>query len=64
MWFVLMLIVILCLSPSTGDFRNYTAYNVSLFAVFNNHSTFLKSAIAYTLEGGMTSPNVITAHNE
>lgn len=35
----------------TGDFRNYTAYNVSLFAVFNNHSTFLKSAIAYTLEG-------------
>nr|AKM20924.1 interleukin-12 receptor subunit beta-2-like X1 [Ctenopharyngodon idella] len=35
----------------TGDFRNYTAYNVSLFAVFNNHSTFLKSAIAYTLQG-------------
>uniref|UniRef100_A0A673MZ39 Interleukin-12 receptor subunit beta-2-like n=1 Tax=Sinocyclocheilus rhinocerous TaxID=307959 RepID=A0A673MZ39_9TELE len=35
----------------TGDFWNYTAYNVSLFAVFNNHSTFLKSAIAYTLEG-------------
>ncbi|XP_016098473.1 interleukin-12 receptor subunit beta-2-like isoform X2 [Sinocyclocheilus grahami] len=34
-----------------GDFWNYTAYNVSLFAVFNNHSTFLKSAIAYTLEG-------------
>ncbi|XP_067237598.1 interleukin 12 receptor, beta 2a, like isoform X2 [Chanodichthys erythropterus] len=35
----------------TGDFRNYTAYNVSLFAVFTNHSTFLKSAIAYTLQG-------------
>ncbi|XP_073689667.1 interleukin 12 receptor, beta 2a, like [Garra rufa] len=35
----------------TGDFSNYTAYNVSLFAVFNNHSTFLKSATAYTLEG-------------
>uniref|UniRef100_A0A671QVS1 Interleukin-12 receptor subunit beta-2-like n=1 Tax=Sinocyclocheilus anshuiensis TaxID=1608454 RepID=A0A671QVS1_9TELE len=35
----------------TGDFWNYTAYNVSLFAVFNNHSTFLTSAIAYTLEG-------------
>uniref|UniRef100_A0A8C2F7W7 Interleukin 12 receptor, beta 2a, like n=1 Tax=Cyprinus carpio TaxID=7962 RepID=A0A8C2F7W7_CYPCA len=35
----------------TGDFWNYTAYNVSLFAVFKNHSTFLKSAIAYTLEG-------------
>ncbi|CAM4401566.1 unnamed protein product [Leuciscus chuanchicus] len=35
----------------TGDFRNYTAYNVSLYAVFNNHSTFLKSAIAYTLQG-------------
>lgn len=35
----------------TGDFRNYTAYNVSLFAVFNKHSSFLKSAIAYTLQG-------------
>ncbi|KAK7168220.1 hypothetical protein R3I94_002309 [Phoxinus phoxinus] len=35
----------------TGDFRNYTAYNVSLYAVFNNHSTFLKSGIAYTLQG-------------
>ncbi|XP_051572112.1 interleukin-12 receptor subunit beta-2-like [Myxocyprinus asiaticus] len=35
----------------TGNFRNYTAYNVSLFAVINNHSTFLKSAIAYTLQG-------------
>ncbi|XP_051569673.1 interleukin-12 receptor subunit beta-2-like isoform X1 [Myxocyprinus asiaticus] len=35
----------------TGEFRNYTAYNVSLFAVINNHSTFLKSAIAYTLQG-------------
>ncbi|XP_056127990.1 interleukin 12 receptor, beta 2a, like [Rhinichthys klamathensis goyatoka] len=35
----------------TGDFRNYTAYNVSLYTVFNNHSTFLKSAIAYTLQG-------------
>uniref|UniRef100_A0A672R0V8 Interleukin-6 receptor subunit beta-like n=1 Tax=Sinocyclocheilus grahami TaxID=75366 RepID=A0A672R0V8_SINGR len=34
-----------------GDLRNHTAYNVSLFAVFNNHSTFLKSVIAYTLEG-------------
>ncbi|XP_059413613.1 interleukin 12 receptor, beta 2a, like [Carassius carassius] len=34
-----------------GDLRNYTAYNVSLFAVFNNHSTFLSSEIAYTLEG-------------
>ncbi|XP_067314671.1 interleukin 12 receptor, beta 2a, like isoform X2 [Pseudorasbora parva] len=35
----------------TGDFRNYTAYNVSLFAVFNNHSTFLESAIVYTRQG-------------
>ncbi|XP_077068010.1 interleukin 12 receptor, beta 2a, like [Siphateles boraxobius] len=35
----------------TGDFRNYTAYNVSLYTVSNNHSTFLKSAIAYTLQG-------------
>ncbi|KAG1967190.1 interleukin-12 receptor subunit beta-2 [Pimephales promelas] len=36
----------------TGDFRNYTAYNVSLYTVsYNNHSTFLKSAIAYTLQG-------------
>ncbi|KAL1277706.1 hypothetical protein QQF64_024379 [Cirrhinus molitorella] len=44
----------------TGDFRNYTAYNVSLFAVFNNHSTFLKSATAYTLEG--VPPEVTQIH--
>ncbi|XP_051995422.1 interleukin-12 receptor subunit beta-2-like isoform X2 [Xyrauchen texanus] len=35
----------------TDKLSNYTAYNVSLFAVINNHSTFLKSAIAYTLQG-------------
>lgn len=35
----------------TGEFRNYTAYNVSLFAVINNSSTFLRSAVAYTLQG-------------
>ncbi|XP_057203139.1 interleukin 12 receptor, beta 2a, like [Triplophysa rosa] len=35
----------------TGKFRNYTAYNVSLFAVIRNSSTFLKSAVAYTLQG-------------
>ncbi|XP_056609864.1 interleukin 12 receptor, beta 2a, like isoform X2 [Triplophysa dalaica] len=34
-----------------GQFRNYTAYNVSLFAVIRNSSTFLKSAVAYTLQG-------------
>lgn len=32
----------------TGDFKDYMAYNVSLFAIFNNHSTFLNSSIAYT----------------
>ncbi|XP_050961875.1 interleukin 12 receptor, beta 2a, like [Labeo rohita] len=44
----------------TGDFKNYTAYNVSLFAVFNNHSIFLKSATAYTLEG--VPPKVSQIH--
>uniref|UniRef100_A0A8C1RQN9 Interleukin 12 receptor, beta 2a, like n=1 Tax=Cyprinus carpio TaxID=7962 RepID=A0A8C1RQN9_CYPCA len=43
-----------------GDLRNYTAYNVSLFAVFNNHSTFLSSEIAYTLEG--VPPKVQQVH--
>ncbi|XP_052408173.1 interleukin-12 receptor subunit beta-2 [Carassius gibelio] len=44
----------------TADFWNYTAYNVSLFAVYHNHSTFLKSAIAYTLEG--VPPKVSQIH--
>lgn len=35
----------------TGEFRNYTAYNVSLFAVNNKSSNFLRSALAYTLQG-------------
>uniref|UniRef100_A0A8C2AV84 Interleukin 12 receptor, beta 2a, like n=1 Tax=Cyprinus carpio TaxID=7962 RepID=A0A8C2AV84_CYPCA len=43
-----------------GDLRNYTAYNVSLFAVFNNHTTFLSSEIAYTLEG--VPPKVQQVH--
>ncbi|XP_043091748.1 LOW QUALITY PROTEIN: interleukin 12 receptor, beta 2a, like [Puntigrus tetrazona] len=47
----------------TGDFWNYTAYNVSLFAVFNNHSTFLKSAIAYTLEGVPPKVSQISVKN-
>nr|XP_055050661.1 interleukin 12 receptor, beta 2a, like [Misgurnus anguillicaudatus] len=35
----------------TGEFRNYTAYNVSLFAVIDNSSNFLRSTLAYTLQG-------------
>ncbi|XP_029584694.1 interleukin-12 receptor subunit beta-2 isoform X2 [Salmo trutta] len=34
-----------------GDFENYTAYNVSLFAVFINSSCLLASAISYSLHG-------------
>ncbi|TSO37046.1 Relaxin-3 [Bagarius yarrelli] len=34
-----------------GQLSDYTAYNVSLFAVVNNRSCLLKSAIAYTVEG-------------
>lgn len=41
----------LSLSPPTGDFVNYTAYNVSLFAVFINSSCLLASAISYSLHG-------------
>ncbi|KAI5619199.1 interleukin-6 receptor subunit beta-like [Silurus asotus] len=37
--------------PRTGQLTNYTAYNVSLFAVVNNRSCLLKSAIAYSVEG-------------
>ncbi|KAJ8383698.1 hypothetical protein AAFF_G00215400 [Aldrovandia affinis] len=35
----------------TGDFRNYTPYNLSLFGVFAKHSFLLGSAIAYTRQG-------------
>ncbi|XP_030649753.1 interleukin 12 receptor, beta 2a, like [Chanos chanos] len=35
----------------TGQFQKYNPYNVSLFAVFNNRFTLLKSAIGYTLQG-------------
>ncbi|XP_053467354.1 interleukin 12 receptor, beta 2a, like [Ictalurus furcatus] len=34
-----------------GQLSNYTAYNISLFAIINNHSSLLKSAIGYTVEG-------------
>ncbi|KAF4092781.1 hypothetical protein AMELA_G00024230 [Ameiurus melas] len=34
-----------------GELSNYTAYNISLFAIINNHSILLKSAIGYTVEG-------------
>ncbi|XP_060748666.1 interleukin 12 receptor, beta 2a, like isoform X2 [Tachysurus vachellii] len=34
-----------------GPLPDYTAYNVSLFAIVNNRSCLLKSAIAYTVEG-------------
>ncbi|GAA6110820.1 interleukin 12 receptor, beta 2a, like [Tachysurus ichikawai] len=34
-----------------GRLPDYTAYNVSLFAIVNNRSCLLKSAIAYTVEG-------------
>ncbi|XP_062874922.1 interleukin 12 receptor, beta 2a, like [Trichomycterus rosablanca] len=34
-----------------SQLANYTAYNVSLFAVVNNCSCLLQSAIAYTVEG-------------
>ncbi|KAG7334994.1 hypothetical protein KOW79_001590 [Hemibagrus wyckioides] len=34
-----------------GQFSDYTAYNVSLFAIVNNGSCFIKSALAYTVEG-------------
>ncbi|XP_060757636.1 interleukin 12 receptor, beta 2a, like isoform X2 [Neoarius graeffei] len=34
-----------------GPLSNYTAYNVSLFAIVNNSSCLLGSTIAYTVEG-------------
>ncbi|KAK3552815.1 hypothetical protein QTP86_022564 [Hemibagrus guttatus] len=37
--------------PRTGQLSDYTAYNVSLFAIVNNRSCFLKSALGYTVEG-------------
>ncbi|XP_026772684.3 interleukin 12 receptor, beta 2a, like [Pangasianodon hypophthalmus] len=34
-----------------GQMSNYTAYNVSLYAIVSNRSCLLTSAIAYTVEG-------------
>ncbi|XP_066498334.1 interleukin 12 receptor, beta 2a, like isoform X2 [Hoplias malabaricus] len=34
-----------------GAFQNYTAYNVSLFAVFMNFSQLLQSAVVFSVEG-------------
>ncbi|KAJ8246232.1 hypothetical protein GJAV_G00265290 [Gymnothorax javanicus] len=34
-----------------GDFRNYTAYNLSLFGVINGRGCLLDSVIAYMLQG-------------
>ncbi|XP_012991263.3 interleukin 12 receptor, beta 2a, like isoform X2 [Esox lucius] len=34
-----------------GHFENFTAYNVSLYAVFNNSSCLLASKIAYSISG-------------
>ncbi|XP_056309273.1 interleukin 12 receptor, beta 2a, like [Danio aesculapii] len=44
----------------TGDFKDYMAYNVSLFAIFNNHSTFLNSSIVYTRQ--KVPPKVSVIH--
>ncbi|KAG7491429.1 hypothetical protein MATL_G00003430 [Megalops atlanticus] len=35
----------------TGDFRNYTPYNVTLFSVVDSQRYLLGSAIAYTVQG-------------
>ncbi|KAI4891873.1 hypothetical protein NFI96_028677 [Prochilodus magdalenae] len=43
-----------------GPFWNYTAYNISLFAVVNNCSHLLQSAIKYTVQG--VPPKVTDLH--
>uniref|UniRef100_A0A8C9VXU5 Interleukin-6 receptor subunit beta-like n=1 Tax=Scleropages formosus TaxID=113540 RepID=A0A8C9VXU5_SCLFO len=40
----------LSLCQPSGDFRNYTPYNVSLFRLFANRKHLLGSAIAYTVQ--------------
>lgn len=46
--------LLMSMSPSSGSFENYTAYQVSLFAVsHSSNAHHISSVMGYSLQGSM-----------